>query len=191
MKFLISIIWIGIIGIPACKSQTNEASANLPVVIAANDSIAYGNFKRKNIKKAYGNILDSQNHTQKEYDSLVSKWTVFLKKISVFMKERNFKWDVPDSVIKVRNQIYFDKDGKVDYYTFKILTPGVSPQKQEEFSRILREFSKQTKLNIIKNTKYKQCGTSLFLNKNKDYEKTHKSRRTNHPDTLEIKKSKH
>ena len=117
-----------------------------------------------NLDSTYTNLLDPRNVTTDEYKIVAKSWSEFHKKISRFIKEENFKWEVPDSTITILNNIYFDKSGTIDYYTFKIKNPSVSTEKRTEYEKVLQKFSKEVRLDLNRDEKYAQCGKTKYLN---------------------------
>lgn len=117
-----------------------------------------------NLDSTYTNLLDPRNVTESEYKDVVESWTEFHKNISKFIKEVDFKWNVPDSMITISNRIYFDQNGTIEYYTFKIRNPSVSVEKIEEYEKVLQKFSKEIKLDLKRDEKYAQCGNIKYKN---------------------------
>ncbi len=147
-------------------SNKGDSIKNTIHVINSNDSLAYSSFKKMNLDNSYTNLLDPKGYKQKEYNYVKSKWSNFHKKFGDYIKSKNFQWNVKDSAIIIRNRIYFNKLGKVDYYIFKIVNSTVSYKKQQEFGKLLQEFCQKTQLNLERNHKYVQCGTTIFKTKN-------------------------
>ncbi|MDB4158058.1 hypothetical protein N9609_01060 [bacterium] len=156
-----------IIGLVSCKQKSTEKKNELVKeikVVNANDKIAFAEFRELNLDSTYTNLLDPRNVTESEYKIVTESWSEFHKKVSKFIKEENFKWEVPDSTISIVNRIYFDKNGTIDYYGFKILNPSISAEKNEEFKKVLEKFSKEIKLELKRDKQYAQCGKTKYLN---------------------------
>lgn len=161
-------IWILlIIGLISCKQKSAEKETEVikePKVVSGNNVIAYNELKKMNLDSAYTNLLDPRNVTESEYKIVTASWSEFHKKASQFIKEENFKWEVPDSTITILNRIYFDKNGTIDYYIFKIRNSSVSAEKRDEYEKVLQKFSKEVKLDLKRDEKYAQCGKIKYMN---------------------------
>ena len=161
-------IWILlIIGLISCKQKSTEKETEVikvPKIVSGNNEMAYNEIKKLNLDSTYTNLLDPRNVSESEYKIVVESWSEFHKKVSQFIKEENFKWEVPDSTITIFNRIYFDKNGTIDYYTFKIKNPSVSSEKQAEYEKVLQKFSKEVKLDLKRSEQYAQCGKTKYLN---------------------------
>ncbi|HLV13749.1 MAG TPA: hypothetical protein VKY41_01115 [Xanthomarina sp.] len=165
---VINSMWILlIIGLISCKQNSTEKvteDIKEPKIVSANNEMAYNEIKKLNLDSTYTNLLDPRNVSEPEYKMVMKSWSEFHKNISQFLIDENFKWEVPDSTITIFNRIYFDKNGTIDYFTFKIKTPSVSDEKQTEYEKILLKFSKQVKLNLKRPEQYAQCGKTKYLN---------------------------
>lgn len=161
-------IWILlIIGLISCKQKSTEKETEVikvPKIVSGNNEMAYNEIKKLNLDSTYTILLDPRNVSESEYKIVVESWSEFHKKVSQFIKEENFKWEVPDSTITIFNRIYFDKNGTIDYYTFKIKNPSVSSEKQAEYEKVLQKFSKEVKLDLKRSEQYAQCGKTKYLN---------------------------
>lgn len=161
-------IWILIvIGLISCKQKSTEKETEVikePKIVSGNNEIAYNEIKKMNLNSTYTNLLDPRNVSESEYKIVVESWSEFHKKISKFIKEENFKWEVPDSTITIYNRIYFDKNGTIDYYTFKIKNPSISAEKRAEYEKVLQKFSKEVKLDLKRSEQYAQCGKTKYRN---------------------------
>ena len=161
-------IWIIlIILLVSCKQKSTEKETEIikdPKIVSGNNEMAYNEIKKMNLDSTYTNLLDPRNVSESEYKIVAKSWSEFHKKISRFIKEENFKWEVPDSTITILNNIYFDKSGTIDYYTFKIKNPSVSNEKRTEYEKVLQKFSKEVRLDLNRDEKYAQCGKTKYLN---------------------------
>ena len=166
MKLKQSIWILLLIGLYGCKKapEKKDQIAKEPKVVNFDNKLAFQEFSKMNLDSTYINLLDPRNVSESEHKSVIKSWTEFHQKVSKFIKEENFKWEVPDSTISVLNRIYFDKNGNIDYYAFKILNPSIAAEKQSEFENILEKFSKEIKLDLKRDEQYAQCGKTKYLN---------------------------
>ena len=161
MKLKSSLWILLIIGLISCKQKTTEKE---PKVVSGTNEIAYNEIKKMNLDSTYTNLLNPRNVSESEYKIVAESWSEFHKNVSKFIEQEKFEWEVPDSTITILNRIYFDKNGNIDYYTFKIKNPSVSPEKIAEYEKALQKFSKEVKLDLKRNEKYAQCGKIKYIN---------------------------
>jgi hypothetical protein len=133
-------------------------------VVNADNKLAFTEFGKLNLDSIYTNLLDPKNVSETEYKVVMDPWSEFHKKVYTFIKAENFKWEVPDSTISIVNKIYFDKNGTIDYYAFKILNPSIPSEKRVEFEKVLEKFSKKIMLDLKRDEQYAQCGKTKYLN---------------------------
>ena len=165
MKLSKSILFFLIIGFISCKQTPKKIEAiKEPKVVSGNNNAAYNALKKMNLDSTYTNLLDPRNVTTDEYKIVAKSWSEFHKKLSHFIKEENFKWEVSDSTITIMNRIYFDKNGTIDYYTFKIKNSSVTDEKIVEYEKVLQKFSGNVKLDLKRDEKYAQCGKIKYKN---------------------------
>lgn len=161
-------LWILLIfGFISCKQKSSVKETELikqPKVVNFDNELAFTEFRALNLDSSYTNLLDPRNVTESEYKAVKASWSEFHKQVSKFIKEENFNWEVPDSTISIVNRIYFDKNGTIDYYAFKILNPSIPAEKRSEFENVLKKFSKEIKLNLKRDEQYAQCGKTKYLN---------------------------
>lgn len=91
-------------------------------------------------------------------DEFFEAWKKLLQDISAFLWKNSFKWDSPTRCFNV---FYFDKDGTIDYYFYKI----DDFKKTGEFEKLMNEFIKDYKFPLKAEMKFKQCGSAIFQDK--------------------------
>ena len=159
--FLLAITIISCIDKP---SQNTSNSDDKPLIVNGDDEAKYNEIKSMNLDSIYPNLLDPQNSTEANYKEVQQSWSDFHQQVSQYLKDKEFDWEVQDSTITVFNRIYFSEKGTVDYYTFKIMNPSVLPEKRLEFQTILKKFSENIALDLIRDGQYAQCGKTKYLN---------------------------
>ncbi|UOB18477.1 hypothetical protein [Abyssalbus ytuae] len=167
MKLKSTLCILFILAIISCKQKTTEKETPAmkePTVVSLDDQLAFNELKKLKLDSTYTNLLDPRNVTEAEFKTVRKSWVEFHKKVSAFIKEENFKWEVPDSTIFIVNKIYFDKNGAIDYYAFRILNDSVPETKREEYEKVLQKFSKEIKINLQRDEQFAQCGNTKYLN---------------------------
>ena len=110
------------------------------------DSI-YKSAVHSNEKMAVFKSEKEQLELQKAYQSLIFD-------LAKFLSENNFKWE---KTTRCFNRIYFNENGKIDYFLFNFSEGEITNEKEKEFSRLLNIFIKKKKINIKAKEKFAQC----------------------------------
>ena len=155
------------IGIISCKQhhENNGIAENSePQIVNFDDKVAFNSFSELNLDDTCVNLLDPRNTSESERTSVVNSWSNFHKKVTTFLKEENFEWEVPDSTITIYNRIYFHKNGTINYYVFNINNPSISEEKKAEFEKVLLKFSEEIRLDLQKDEPFSQCGKTKYIN---------------------------
>ncbi len=135
-----------------------------PKVINFDNKTEFNDYQKLNLDSLYPNLLDPSKSSEKEYKAVIKSWSEFHQKVSSFMKNESFTWSVEDSTISIVNKIYFNKNGMVDYFFFRILNPSISDSKKTEFESVLQKFSRSVIMDLTRDSKYAQCGKTKYLN---------------------------
>ena len=147
-----------------CKKETpnNKDSPNKLLVLNIENAENSIRMKNLNLDSIYPNLLDPKNITDSEKEVVFNSWISFHDKLSDFIKEENFEWEVDDSKVKVYQKIYFTQNGEIEYYLYNIRSEIVSKEKKEEFGNLIKKFSPNVKLDMVRKGKYAQCGTNVY-----------------------------
>jgi len=151
----------------ACKNDTETSivkDVKAPTIVNFDDKLAFGDFKKLNLDDKCANLLDPRNTAEDERTSVINSWSSFHKKVTVFLEQENFKWEIPDSTISIYNRIYFNKNGTINYYVFNINNPSVTAEKKAEFEKVLEKFSRDVKLDLKREQEFAQCGKTRYIN---------------------------
>ena len=168
-KLIIAILLLNtiVLGTISCNEKPTESKvviSNTHKVVNFDNSTEFKAFRELNLDSTYMNLLDPKNTTELEYKAVIQSWSEFHQKVSKFIKQENFHWEVPDSTISIVNRIYFNKNGTVDYYGFKILNQSIPAEKRKEYENVLQKFSESIKLDLPRDKKYAQCGKIKYMN---------------------------
>jgi len=156
-----------IFGFISCSNKPNsdeQVVVKTSKVVNFDNKIAFNDLLALNLDSTYLNLLDPGYSNESEYKTIIKSWTDFHQKVSQFMEEESFKWEVTDSTISIVNRIYFDKNGNIDYYFFRVLTPSITTEKRAKFEKVLQKFSENTKIGLSRESPFAQCGKTKYLN---------------------------
>lgn len=142
----------------SCKQeQKNKVVYNL------DDKEQSDKVKLLKLDDQYANLLNPQVSND-EFKTVYSSWGDFHKEIGKYINQENFNWEVADSTITLVNKIYFDKEGKVEHFLFKVRNENVSNAKKEEYQQLLNKFIEDKKVNLKRDKQFAQCGKVKYKN---------------------------
>ncbi len=93
--------------------------------------------------------------TGEKETEFIQAYKNLLMDLGSFLSKNGFKWEKP---VRCFNNIYFSKDGSIDYYFFRFY-PGqkINEAKQEDFEKLVGKFIQDHKINIQTDKKFSQC----------------------------------
>jgi len=172
MKFnnvLKSILVISvIIGINSCKgkNEDNIESDEIKKVRVFNfdNKIELSEFNKLKLNETHPNLLNPEI-SKSEYNTIAKSWIDLNQNIGKYLSNKKFTWGVKDSTITVIQKFYFNKDGEIKTYFFRLKNKNISKEKKEQFSNLITDFAKDNKINIKKDKSFAQCGKAKYMNK--------------------------
>ena len=115
------------------------------------------------LDQSHPNVLNPQI-SKADYDSVTKSWTALHQNIGAYLAKRDFNWDVEDETIMIVQKIYFEPNGSIKHFFFKILNPNVAFHKKEQFGRLISTFSKSNGINFQLDNRFAQCGKTQYSN---------------------------
>lgn len=101
--------------------------------------------------------------TKQEEVMLQQAYIHFLQDLGKFLSANDFKWD---KTTRCFNRVYFDIDGRIDYFLFNFLGKTAeekpSAEKQREFQRLMNLFMKDYKFALSAKVKFAQCSPVTY-----------------------------
>ena len=103
--------------------------------------------------------------TVEEQQKLQESYTKLLQDFGSFLNKNNFKWETKT---KCFQRIYFDQNGKIDYFIYNFKLKSVPPEnliseeKQKEFQRLLELFVKDYSFSSTSKEKFAQCSPTSY-----------------------------
>jgi hypothetical protein len=146
----------------AKKENVNDGD-HAALVFNVDNKTQESGFDKLELDKTHPNLLDPDNPDYKN-EAVMQSWTSLHKNLLSFLNENNFSWGTADKSIKSFQKIYFDKNGKITHYCFKVINQSVTEDKKEEFAKLLKEFSFNFKIDIQKEHPFAQCGPTAYQN---------------------------
>lgn len=157
-----------LIGIFSCKQKTETITE----VIETNKAIKVFNFDDKEERSAYLSLNLDDSHpnllnpqiSKSELNAVVESWSDLHQQIGSFLSQNNFTWGVEDKSISILQKIYFQPNGEMKYYFFKVLTENVSEEKKAQFAELISEFARTHRIDYQLEQSFAQCGKTEYLN---------------------------
>jgi hypothetical protein len=145
------------------KTQSDETEKKAKVFNFDNKT-ELSQFNKLNLDETHPNLLNPQI-SKTDYNSVVKSWTGLHQNIGKYLSDKKFTWNAKDSTITIIQKFYFNKNGEIENYFFRIKNKEVSKEKKEQFANLISDFSKSNKIDFKKNECFAQCGKAKYLNK--------------------------
>lgn len=106
--------------------------------------------------------------TDSEQHLMSAAYIAMLQDFGKFLTKNNFTWE---KQTKSFNRIYFNEDGKVDYFIYKFLSTddgpaeSLDPAIEKEFNRILNMFVSEYRFGVTAKKKFAQCSPVTYYPK--------------------------
>ena len=157
-KHLLSILMLCLIGFKA-NSQKQEVIQ----VFDFNKQPEIVKTKSSELDKDHPNLLNpeiSKNETTKVRDS----WIKLHQNIGKYLEANGFKWEVDDPEIMILHKFYFEPNGTIKTYFFRVFNEEVSNDQREAYAELITDFAKTHRIAITKDSQFAQCGKSKYVN---------------------------
>ena len=110
----------------------------------------------------YTNAMDdgTGNFVFDNGDTVSAAMTKMFADISAFMRRKE---DMRKIEVQIFQRVYFNKDGKVDYYIYKIRNADqLSEEECQKIDDLLNEFIKDYQFSLSADKGFVQCGTAKY-----------------------------
>lgn len=157
-----------LIGISSCKEKaesTIEVVENKEVIGVFNfdNKQELSEYNSLNLDESYPNLLDPQI-SKSDHNTVMESWSDLHQRIGKYLSENKFTWGVEDKTISILQKIYFEPNGKIKYYFFRIFNENVTNEKQAQFANLIAEFAETNRIDFQTDTSFAQCGKTKYLN---------------------------
>ena len=157
-----------IVGVSSCKEKaesTIEVVENREVIRVFNfqDKEEFSVYTSLNLDESYPNLLDPQI-SKSDHITVIESWSDLHQRIGAFLSDNEFTWGVEDKSISILQKIYFEPNGKIEYYFFRVLNENVTNEKLEQFANLIAEFAETNRIDLQMDTSFAQCGKTKYLN---------------------------
>lgn len=140
------------------QENTNEAE-----IYYFSDTNALKKYESLNLDQSHANLLN-QDVSKDEINSVIESWSDLHQRIGKYLNEEDFEWGAEGESISILQKIYFDKDGNITHYFFRVFNRDVTDVKKEKFADHLRAFAKSNSISIKRDQQFAQCGKTRYAN---------------------------
>jgi len=93
-------------------------------------------------------------------DEFIADYQKLLLDLGQYLRENNFLWDNPTHGF---NRIYFDKNGKIDYFLYSFRPNQLTTEQEKRFGELLNKFIMNFQFPLTAKTKFAQCSPVTYL----------------------------
>jgi len=93
-------------------------------------------------------------------DKFIDSYRSMMQKLGNFLHKNNFEWGERTTFFQ---RIYFNRDGKIDYYFINLRKTGFSEAKKEQLKKLLTNFSDNYKISLSTDMDFAQCSPVTFV----------------------------
>lgn len=140
------------------QMQIKEVKA-VVVDLASDDRPARLNLEH--LDKLHTNLLDP-SASGDQFEAVIASWTNFHEQIVAYLDEVGFNWGVETDYVKLFHRFYFNSDGTVACYIFKVFDEQVSEATRESYKNHLEDFLKVHPIDLKRAYLFAQCGKSSY-----------------------------
>ncbi len=169
MKTIITLLIVFLFDLHA-MGQSNSISLNRFGIAMSIDSASAKGISVEQLDLDYKSALHADStkavfKSEQEQAQLRKAYIQLLQDLSTFLKQHDFKWD---KTTKCFQRIYFNADGKIDYfiYNFKLKSVAavdlISDQHEAKFKELLSLFIKNYTFAVKAKEKFAQCSPTAF-----------------------------
>ncbi|MFN1834665.1 hypothetical protein AB2B38_005330 [Balneola sp. MJW-20] len=158
---LLTLIGLILLSFP-CVAQ-NQVPEIDHKVTSYSDAESWEDYKKADLDQYYPDLMSPENRKE-NFEEVYRSWGEFHQKVYSILKKEGFTWGSDDPQIYVLNKIYFNPEGEVQHYFFRILNDSVSMEKRKKFKAILESNFGELKISYSQTEVFAQCGKSAFPN---------------------------
>ncbi|CAL2102713.1 conserved protein of unknown function [Tenacibaculum sp. 190130A14a] len=153
----ISVLLVFLIIFLACEKVKKVSHEDVLVVnLKEETSKEKEVFLKLDLDKNHQNLLNPAV-SKDSLKSVYQSWVKLHTDLNVFLGEKKFNWGLEKTQIKLFNKIYFNKEGRIKTYAFRVYD-SISKEKADEFKKLIKDFAQEVKIKIKRENAFAQCG---------------------------------
>ncbi|MCM8568674.1 hypothetical protein NE848_04745 [Gramella jeungdoensis] len=115
------------------------------------------------LDKTHPNLLNPQI-AKEEHETVTKSWTKLHRDIAQFLEANDFEWETEESQIMILHKFYFEPNGEIHTYAFKMMNEEINESQRRAYSDLMTKFAETYRIDIIKDGQFAQCGKTKYLN---------------------------
>lgn len=116
--------------------------------------------RKEQLDVAYPAAVNSSDPSKSVFNGEEKRFQLnyigMFKNLNAFLSKKGFNWG--EGEVKCYNAIYFNQDGKIDYFMFNFLPNQIDSEKEKAFHKLLDEFVTTYKFPLTASTKFSIAG---------------------------------
>ncbi len=121
-------------------------------------------YSELNLDATHPNLLNPKI-SEKDYDMVMKSWTDLHQNIGKYLDKNDFEWEIDEPEISVFHKFYFEPNGKIKSYFYRVWNKNVTSNKRKEYAKLISEFAKTHQIDFKKDHQFAQCGKTKYLKK--------------------------
>lgn len=93
-------------------------------------------------------------------DAFINAYKDMLMKFNDFLKNKKFIWG--STSVRCFNRIYFNAEGKIDYFLYNFPKGVLTAEQEQLFDKYLNEFIKDFQFSLTPAGKFAQCSPVVY-----------------------------
>ena len=95
----------------------------------------------------------------RQQEVFTKSYQQLLKDLNGYLHEHNYRWE---QETRCFNRIYFNKDGRIDYFLYHFKKDAISPEKAGQFDALLNAFIQRYRFPLSAPVKFAQCSPTVY-----------------------------
>lgn len=148
----------------SCSSSQKEVNSQQKteaVIFRFSDSEALRTYEGLQLDASHPNLMNPQI-SDTDYDTVIHEWTQLHQALGQQLASEDFNWGVTDSTVKIVHKIYFNPEGKITHYFFRVLHPTMADSTKVQLAKVIQAFANNYSIGINRNERFAQCGKSAI-----------------------------
>ena len=96
----------------------------------------------------------------KNQDEFISAYQKLLQELGKYLNDNKFSWD---KATKGFNRIYFQKNGKIDYFIYHFKPGQLTIEQEKRFGELLESFIKNYTFPLTADKNFAQCSPVTYM----------------------------
>ena len=118
-------------------------------------------YTKLGLDSTHANLLNPRI-SQTDFDQIMKTWTDLHENIVEHLDRNGFTWQTKERNIEIPHKFYFEPNGKIKSYFFRVYNEDATPAKRREYARLISGFAKSQRIEFKSTTQFAQCGKTKY-----------------------------